>query len=55
MTIQQLWNEGIRYYQSDRFDLALDRFIKAAALGHEGARTTFIELKEYLKQHNFPC
>ena len=38
MTIQQLWNEGIRYYQSDRFDLALDRFIKAAELGSAPAQ-----------------
>lgn len=37
-TVDSLWNEGVKYYQSDKFELALDRFIKAAELGSAPAQ-----------------
>lgn len=37
-TVDDLWRQGLQYYQSDRFDLALDQFIKAAELGSAPAQ-----------------
>ena len=37
-TADDFWNEGVQYYQNNRFDLALERFIKAAELGDARAQ-----------------
>ena len=37
-TAEDFWNEGVQYYQNNRFDLALERFIKAAELGDARAQ-----------------
>ncbi|MDD6881551.1 MAG: AAA family ATPase, partial [Firmicutes bacterium] len=37
-TIDDLWNEGVQYYQNNRFDKALEIFTKAAELGSDRAQ-----------------
>ncbi|MCI6019230.1 MAG: AAA family ATPase [Clostridiales bacterium] len=37
-TIDALWQEGVQYYQKEKFDLALEKFVKAAQLGSAQAQ-----------------
>ena len=37
-TMDDLWNEGVQYYQNNRFDKALEIFTKAAELGSDKAQ-----------------